>query len=70
MGENEAGRAHAAATDGTTDTGGQRGLRAGETGDGAWELVGGAPESRLDALAGEDLLNIYDTGMGGWVTRG
>ena len=67
MGENEVGRAHAAATDGTTDTGGQRGLRAGQTGDGAWELVGGAPESRLDALAGEDLLNIYDTGMGGWV---
>ena len=32
-----------------------------------WELVGGSPESPLSVLAGVDLFNIHDTGMGGWV---
>jgi len=32
-----------------------------------WELVGGSPESPLSVLAGVNLFNIHDTGMGGWV---
>ena len=33
----------------------------------SWQLVGGSPESPLSVLAGVDLFNIHDTGMGGWV---